>query len=77
VRSQTIELRPGYPPSLDAADCVLLRQMKAALFPALSVHTVNYRLACQAPTSAQSPYDLSIAALIPTPAGAARVASRR
>jgi hypothetical protein len=77
VLPQTIRLRPGSPVSFDGDDCALLRQMKAALFPALSIHVVNYRLACQAPPSAQSRYDLSIAALIPTSAGAARVASRR
>jgi hypothetical protein len=77
VLPETIQLRPGSPLSFDGDDCALLRQMKAALFPALSVHVVNYRLACQAPPSAQPRYDLSIAALIPTPAGAARVASRR
>ena len=77
VLPETVQLRPGSPVSFDGDDCALLRQMKAALFPALSVHVVNYRLACQAPSSAQSRYDLSIAALIPTSAGAARVASRR
>lgn len=77
VLAETVDLRPGNPPSLEADDCALLRQLQAALFPALSVHLVNSRLACQAPPSAQSRYDLSIAALIPTSAGAARVASRR
>jgi len=77
VLPETVQLRPGSPVSFDGDDCALLRQMKAALFPALSVHVVNYRLACQAPPSAQSRYDLTIAALIPTSAGAARVASRR
>jgi hypothetical protein len=77
VRSATLELRPGNPPSLEPGDCSLLRQMKAALIPALSIHVVNYRLACQAPPSAQSRFDLSVAALIPTSAGAARVVSRR
>jgi hypothetical protein len=77
VLPQTIRLRPGSPAAFDGDDCALLRQMKTALFPALSIHVVNYRLACQAPPSAQSRYDLSIAALIPTSAGAARVASRR
>jgi hypothetical protein len=77
VLPETVQVRPGSPVSFAGDDCALLRQMKAALFPALSVHVVNYRLACQAPPSAQSRYDLSIAALIPTSAGAARVASRR
>ncbi len=73
----TVELRPGSPTSFGADDCVLLRQLQGALFPALSIHLVNSRLACQAPLSAQSRYDLSIAALIPASAGAARVARRR
>jgi hypothetical protein len=77
VRPATVELRPGNPASLDAGDCELLSQMKAALLPDLSIHVVNYRLASQAPPSAQSRFDLSVAALIPTSAGAARVASRR
>src|SRR6185437_14969090 len=64
VIAETVELRPGNPASFEADDCVLLRQLQAALFPALSIHLVNSRLACQAPPSAQSRYDLSIAALI-------------
>lgn len=77
VIPETLELRPGSPASFAAADCALLRQLRGALFPALSIHLVNSRLACQAPLSAQSRYDLSIAALIPASAGAARVARRR
>ncbi len=77
VIPETLELRPGSPASFGAADCALLRQLQGALFPALSIHLVNSRLACQAPLSAQSRYDLSIAALIPASAGAARVARRR
>jgi hypothetical protein len=77
VRSEIVRLRPGEPSALDDSDCALLRQMKSTLFPALSIHSINYRLACQAPPSAHPRFDLSVAALIPTSAGAARVASRR
>jgi hypothetical protein len=74
--SSTVYLEPGHPPSIDASDCELLRQMKATLLATLSDRVVDYHLACQAPPTAQPHFGLSVEALTATPEAQARVATR-
>lgn len=62
VVRQTIELRPGHPATLTDSDCVLLRQLKGALLPAIPVTIVSYRMSCEAPGRAKPPYRLSLSA---------------
>jgi hypothetical protein len=62
VVRKTIELQPGHPPTLDASDCNLLRQVKSALLAALPVQVVSYRLACDAPGRAEPPFEVSVSA---------------
>lgn len=74
VARRTVELRPGSPATLDASDCDLLRQMKAALLPAIDVGVKSYRLDCSDPASAQR-FDLSVSAWVPNTNSSARVAA--
>lgn len=76
ARPSTVRLEPGQPHSLDTSDCELLRQIKAALLPAVSDRVVGYHLACQAPPADQPKFSLSVQVLTPASAGDTRVASR-
>ena len=60
----TVILEPGHPASLDAGDCVLLRQMKDKLFRELPDRVVSFHLACAAPGTHVPAYSLSLAALM-------------
>jgi hypothetical protein len=63
VVMRDVEIAPGEPPTIDASDCALVRQMR----PALPGKIVAYRLPCRAPTSASRPFTLTVRALIPEP----------
>ena len=71
-----VELQPGEPGKIDAADCELLRQIKEGLLPLIPVKVRDYRLACAAPSEGKPPFDLTVAALEPVKAPAAKVATR-
>jgi hypothetical protein len=71
-----VELQPGKPAKIDAADCELLRQIKAGLLPLIPVKVRDYRLACAAPAEGKPPFELTVAALEPVKAPAAKVATR-
>jgi hypothetical protein len=58
----TVELRPGHPSTLTDADCVLLRQLKETLLPAIPVRVLSYRMSCEAPGRAKPPFQLSVTA---------------
>jgi hypothetical protein len=62
VVRRTIELRPGRPATLTDSDCVLLRQLKERLLPAIPVRVVSYRMSCEAPGRAKPPFQLSVSA---------------
>jgi len=68
--------KPGKPGKIDAADCELLRQIKSGLLPLIPVKVRDYRLACAAPFEGKPPFDLTVQALEPAKAPAARVATR-
>jgi hypothetical protein len=72
----TVHLEPGQPPSIDASDCELLRQMKATLLESLSDRVVDYHLACQVPATSQPHFGLSVEALTAAPESQVRVATR-
>lgn len=59
--SRTVRLAPGEPPSIEASDCELLRQIKAAL----PGRVAAFRLACLAPRIATPAFFLAIRALMP------------
>ncbi len=61
----TVDLQPGQPSTLDASDCELLRQIKAALLPTLPVKVMSYRLACEKPRARHPSFQLSLSALLP------------
>jgi hypothetical protein len=71
-----VELQPGEPGKIDAADCELLRQINEGLLPLIPVKVRDYRLACAAPSGGKPPFDLTVAALEPVKAPAAKVATR-
>jgi len=62
VVRQNIELSPGHPATLTDADCVLLRQLKETLLPAIPVKILSYRMSCEAPGRAKPPFQLSVSA---------------
>jgi len=62
VLRQTIELQPGHPAALTDSDCVLLRQLKQTLLPALPVKILSYRMTCEAPGRAKPLFRLSVSA---------------
>lgn len=66
VVPRSVKLQPGTPPSIVASDCNLLRQLEAALLPALPLKVVAYRLACAAPHG-RPPFEISISALALAP----------
>jgi hypothetical protein len=53
--------------SLDKSDCVLVRQIKDGLLPALPVQVLDARVDC-ASAGAKHPYRISVQTLIPVPA---------
>ncbi len=59
--SRTTRIAPEEPASIDASDCALLRQMKAAL----PEKVVAFNLACLAPQIATPPFSVSIRTLMP------------
>jgi hypothetical protein len=63
VRAQDIRIAPGEPASIDASDCTLLRQMKAAL----PGRILQFHLACRAPSVSKPPFSITVQALIPVP----------
>ena len=65
VIRRTVELQPGHPPSLGASDCLLLRQIKAALLGILPIKIVSYRLACEALGRGNPPFGVSVSAWAP------------
>jgi hypothetical protein len=46
--TRTIRLKPGTPPTLKAADCELVRQLKSALYDALPVRVTTAEFTCKA-----------------------------
>jgi hypothetical protein len=62
VTRKTVQLRPGQPATLEASDCVLLKQMKDSLLSALPVKVVSAQVTCEKPQ-----FEVSIAALAPAP----------
>jgi len=67
-----VRLEPGHPPSLSAADCELMRQLKDGLLAPLSLRVVSFNLACSAVSSSGPRFNLSVQTL--KPLGGARVA---
>jgi hypothetical protein len=67
-----VRLEPGHPPSLSAADCELMRQVKDGLLAPLSRRVVSFNLACSAVSSSGPRFNLSVQTL--KPLGGARVA---
>jgi hypothetical protein len=61
-----VELAPGHPASLDAADCDLLRQMKADLLDSLAQHVDHSDLTCQPSKVSTKPFSLELQALVST-----------
>jgi hypothetical protein len=59
---QTVRLTPGHPPSITAADCELLRQMKDGLLSVLPDRVLSFNLACGAPPT-RWPFNVSVEAL--------------
>jgi hypothetical protein len=72
VVARDVRVAPGEPPTIDASDCALLRQMR----PALPGHIVAYRLPCRAPTRAKPPFSITVRALVPEQAEATPTADR-
>lgn len=58
----TLLLEPGHPPSVTAADCKLLRQLKDVLLPTLPVRVVSYRFTCIEPPSRHRRFRLLVQA---------------
>ncbi len=75
VHDDTVRLAPGRPRSLDASDCVLVRQIKGALLTAVPVQVRSYRFTCIAPPSRHPPFFLSLRALVPAPTNQWQVAA--
>jgi hypothetical protein len=73
--SKSIRLEPGSPDRIDAKDCDLLEQIKSTLLPYLGDSVTEFSLACQAPQSAETPFGLTVTALIPVSKSAPAVAS--
>lgn len=65
-----VRLEPGHPASLTAADCDLMRQIKAALLAPISRHVVNFNLACSALSPSGLRFSLSVQTLKPLERGA-------
>jgi len=65
-----VRLEPGHPPSLYAADCELMRQIKDGLLAPLSQRVVSFNLACSAPSSNGPRFNLSVQTLKPLDSGA-------
>jgi hypothetical protein len=61
-----VELGPGHPASLDAADCDLLRQMKGALLQSLAQRVDHADLVCQLANASAKGFSLDVEALMST-----------
>jgi hypothetical protein len=61
VVARDVRIAPGEPSTIDASDCVLLRQMR----PALPGHVVAYRLPCRAPRTTKLAFSVTVRALVP------------
>jgi hypothetical protein len=71
---ETVRLTPGHPPSITAADCELLRQIKNGLLAVLPDQVLSFNLACGAiPT--RWPFNVSVEVLTSVE-GEGRVAAR-
>jgi hypothetical protein len=75
VSSKSIRLQPGSPARIDAADCDLLNQMRSTLLPHVGASVTGFNLACQALQSSESPFGLTVKALIPVSESRPDVAS--
>ena|ERR1700739_2059000 len=67
ARHEPVGLAPGHSRSLDASDCVLVRQIKDQLLSALPLQVRSYRFTCIAPPPWHTPYPVSLQTLVPTP----------
>ena len=63
--TRNVQLTPGHPGSLRDSDCDLIRQIKDQLLAALPERVVSFQLACAAPRSAGSPFNVSVQTLTP------------
>jgi len=70
VAPAIVRLEPGHPQSLYAADCELMRQIKDGLLAPLSRRVVSFNLACSAPSSNGTRFNLSVQTLKPLDSGA-------
>ena len=61
-----VELGPGHPPSLDASDCDLLRQMKGALLDSLAQHVDHADLTCQPSKASTKSFSVELDTLVST-----------
>jgi hypothetical protein len=67
VVERTVRIEPGNPPSIDSADCRLLRQLQLTLFDSVSMPAGASRLDCRAAVTKHVPFSLSVVALIAAP----------
>jgi hypothetical protein len=75
VSRKSIRLEAGTPGRIDAHDCELLNQIRSTLLHYLGATVTEFNLACQAPQSLQSPFGITVTALIPVSQSEPTVAS--
>jgi hypothetical protein len=65
---RTVRVEAGDPASIDFSDCELLRQLRLTLLDSVSMSVQPSHLVCGSTAPRQTPFSLSIEALVPAPA---------
>ena len=65
VVTKTVRLSPGVPEHLEDSDCNLMDQIRGTLLKSVQVAVPQFRLACLAPRTGESAFELTAQALVP------------